>query len=86
MSREGGMQPPRFPCPAHSVTPYLIGYEAVVAKAAVWPSVKVDCLIAFLLGKEDRTDWDGGVIDGLADILIERGAVDTINRRLGFRT
>ena len=80
------MQPARFPCPAHSVTPYLIGYEAVVAKAAVWPSAKVERLIAFLLRMEDSNEWDWGVLDGLADILIERGAVDTINRRLGFRT
>ena len=80
------MQPARFPCPAHSVTPYLIGYEAVVAKALGWSSAKVERLAEFLLGKEDSTEWDWGVIDGLADILIERGAVDTLNRRLGFRT
>ena len=35
--------------------------------------------MALLLSTAGGNEWDWGVIDGLADILIERGAVDTIN-------
>ena len=79
MPRDGRMPPPRFPCSAHTVTTYAIGYEAATAKAAFWSSAKVESLMALLLSTAGGNEWDWGVIDGLADILIERGAVDTIN-------